>query len=49
MLKLLPQFTRDTGTKVEAVSERILRIKPLQMAELTQARSSLDMVSYMVA
>ena len=48
MLKLLPQFTRDTGTKVEAVRERILRIKPLQMAELTQERGSLDLVSYVV-
>lgn len=48
MLKLLPQFTRDTGIKVEAVRERILRIKPLQMAELTQERGSLDLVSYVV-
>lgn len=48
MLKLLPQFTRDTGIKVDVARESILRMKPLQMAELTQARSSLDLVSYVV-
>ena len=48
MLKLLPQFTLDTGIKVDVARESILRMKPLQMAELSQARSSLDLVSYVV-
>ena len=48
MLKLLPQFTRETGIKVEVARESILRMKPLQMAELTQTRSGLDLVSYVV-
>ena len=48
MLKLLSQFTRDTGIKVEVARESILRMKPLQMAELAQAHSNLDLVSYVV-
>lgn len=48
MLKLLSQFTRDTGIKVEVARESILRMKPLQMAELAQTHSSLDLVSYVV-
>ena len=48
MLKLLPQFTRDTGIKVEVARESILRMKPLQMAELAQTHSNLDLVSYVV-
>ena len=48
MLKLLPQFTRDTGIKVEVARERILRIKPLQLSELAQLQSELDLASYVV-
>lgn len=48
MLKLLPQFTRDTGIKVELARDNILRMKPLQMAQLAQAHSALDLVSYVV-
>ena len=48
MLKLLPQFTRETGIKVDVARESLLRMKPLQIAELTQTRSSLDLVSYVV-
>ena len=48
MLKLLSQFTRDTGIKVDVARENILRMKPLQIAQLTQAHSALDLVSYVV-
>jgi multiple sugar transport system substrate-binding protein len=48
MLKLLSQFTRDTGIKVEVARENILRMKPLQMAQLAQANSAVDLVSYVV-
>ena len=48
MLKLLSQFTRETGIRVDVARENLLRMKPLQLSELTLAQSSLDLVSYVV-
>lgn len=46
MVKLLPRFTQETGIKVELARENILRMKHRQMAELAQASSALDLVTY---
>ncbi|HCX81577.1 MAG: ABC transporter substrate-binding protein [Curvibacter sp. RIFCSPHIGHO2_12_FULL_63_18] len=46
MVKLLPRFTQETGIQVELSREHILRMKHRQLAELSQARSSFDLVSY---
>ena len=48
MLKLLPQFTAETGIKVEVARDNILRMKHVQMAELAKPQSSLDLVTYIV-
>ncbi|MBX9816829.1 MAG: extracellular solute-binding protein [Burkholderiaceae bacterium] len=48
MVKLLPRFTEETGIKVELAREHILRMKHRQRADLAQAKSSLDLVSYLV-
>jgi multiple sugar transport system substrate-binding protein len=48
MVKLLPQFTQETGIKVELAREHILRMKHRQRADMAQSRSPLDLVSYVV-
>ncbi len=48
MVKLLPRFTEETGIKVELAREHILRMKHRQMAEMSQAQSKLDLVTYVV-
>lgn len=48
MVKLLPRFTEETGIKVELAREHILRMKHRQRADLAQAKSPLDLVSYVV-
>ncbi len=48
VLKLLPQFTRETGIKVDVAREQVLRMKPVQMAELAKPNSALDLVTYVV-
>lgn len=48
MLKLLPQFTAETGIKVDVARDNILRMKHVQMAELAKPQSSLDLVTYIV-
>lgn len=48
MLKLLPQFTAETGIKVVVARDNILRMKHVQMAELAKPQSSLDLVTYIV-
>lgn len=48
MVKLLPRFTEETGIKVELAREHILRMKHRQMAEMSQANSKLDLVTYVV-
>ena len=47
-LKLLDPFTRETGIKVEVARESMLRLKPLQINELSQASSNFDLISYVV-
>ncbi|TAF80073.1 MAG: extracellular solute-binding protein [Curvibacter sp.] len=46
MLKLLPQFTAETGIKVEVARDNILRMKHVQMADLGKAQSSFDLVTF---
>lgn len=48
MLPLLTAFTRETGIQVVVERESILRMKPLQLNELSQGTSRLDLVSYVV-
>ncbi len=48
MLPMLAEFTRDTGIKVAVERDGILRLKPLQLKELSQRTSRLDLVSYIV-
>ena len=48
MLKLLPQFTAETGIKVEVARENMQRMKHVQMNALTQATSSLDLACFVV-
>ena len=48
MRLLLPEFTRETGIKVELSREHILRMKYVQMAELAKSQSAFDLVSYVV-
>lgn len=48
MLKLLPQFTAETGIKVDVARDNILRMKHVQMAEMAKPQSGLDLVTYIV-
>ena len=48
MLPLLTEFTRDTGIKVAVERESILRMKPLQMNDLSQPTSGMDLITYVV-
>jgi multiple sugar transport system substrate-binding protein len=48
MLKLLPQFTAETGIKVDVARDNILRMKHVQLAELAKPQSGLDLVTYIV-
>jgi multiple sugar transport system substrate-binding protein len=48
MLKLLPEFTAQTGIKVEAVREHMLRMKFQQMAEMAKPQGRFDLVCYVV-
>ncbi len=48
MQKLLPQFTAETGIKVELAREGLLRMKHVQLAELAKPQSGFDLVTYIV-
>ena len=48
MLPLLPEFTHETGIKVELARERMLRLRPLQLGELTKPQGAFDLVCYVV-
>ncbi|MFY8043303.1 MAG: sugar ABC transporter substrate-binding protein, partial [Rhodoferax sp.] len=48
MVKLLPDFTRETGIKVELARETLTRIKQRQLVELAKPQSGFDLVSYVV-
>lgn len=48
MQKLLPQFTAETGIKVELARENMLRMKHVQLAEMAKPQSGFDLVTYIV-
>jgi multiple sugar transport system substrate-binding protein len=48
MLKLLPAFTRETGIKVDVTRSHILRMKGLQLSEMSKPQGDFDLVSYVV-
>jgi multiple sugar transport system substrate-binding protein len=48
MLRLLPQFTAETGIKVNVARENILRMKHVQMAGMAKPQSEFDLVTYIV-
>ncbi len=48
MLKLLPDFTAQTGIKVEVAREHILRMKFQQLSEMSKPHGHLDLVCYVV-
>lgn len=49
MQHLLPDFTRETGIRVELARERILRLRPLQLAEMAKPQCAFDLVCYIVS
>ena len=48
MMKLLPQFTKETGIRVEIERLNIKNIKSKQTAELTKTEGDFDLISYVV-
>jgi multiple sugar transport system substrate-binding protein len=48
MQLLLPEFTRETGIRVELARERMLRLRPLQLAELGKPQGHFDLICYVV-
>ncbi len=48
MQLVLPDFTRETGIKVELARERILRLRPLQLVEMGKPQGAFDLVCYVV-
>jgi multiple sugar transport system substrate-binding protein len=48
MLKLLPEFTAQTGIKVEVVREHMLRMKFQQLGEMAKPQGRFDLVCYVV-
>ena len=48
MLKILPQFTRETGIRVEVDKLAIGRMKDKQLLEMAKPQGDYDLVSYVV-
>lgn len=48
MVKLLPEFTKQTGIKVEFDRQPVPRMKELQLAELAKPQGDFDLVCYVV-
>ena len=48
VLKVLPEFTKETGIKVEVDQLEYLKMRDKQTLELTKARGDYDLVSYVV-
>ncbi|MEJ7139191.1 ABC transporter substrate-binding protein [Amphibiibacter pelophylacis] len=48
MLKLLPEFTRETGIKVEVDKLAMARLKDKQLLEMSKPQGDYDMISYVV-
>lgn len=48
MMKLLPEFTKETGIKVEADRLQILRMKDKQLLEMAKPGGDYDLICYVV-
>lgn len=48
MMKILPEFTKETGIKVEADKLSMVRIKDKQLLEMAKPSGDYDLVSYVV-
>jgi multiple sugar transport system substrate-binding protein len=48
MLQILPEFTRETGIKVDVQRDHLLRLKPRQLAELDRPQNAFDLICYVV-
>jgi multiple sugar transport system substrate-binding protein len=48
VMKVLPEFTRETGIKVEVDQLEFLKMREKQTLELTKARGDYDLISYVV-
>lgn len=48
MQKLLPEFTRETGIKVEVDKLQILRMKDKQLLEMSKRQGDYDLICYVV-
>ncbi|MGL4440578.1 MAG: extracellular solute-binding protein [Bosea sp. (in: a-proteobacteria)] len=48
VLKVLPEFTKETGIKVEVDQLEFLKMREKQTLELTKARGDYDLISYVV-
>jgi multiple sugar transport system substrate-binding protein len=48
MLTLLPAFTRESGIKVHVTRSHILRMKGMQLSEMSKPQGDFDLVSYVV-
>ena len=48
MVKMLPDFTKETGIKVEVDRQPMLHMKPKQLQSMAKAQGDLDLVCYVV-
>ncbi len=48
VIKVLPEFTKETGIKVEVDQLEYLKMREKQTLELTKARGDYDLISYVV-
>lgn len=48
MVKLLPDFTRETGIRVEVDRQPMLHMKPKQIQSMTKGQGDIDLVCYVV-
>ncbi len=48
VMKVLPEFTKETGIKVEVDQLEFLKMREKQTLELTKARGDYDLISYVV-
>ena len=48
MMKVLPEFTKETGIKVEVDQLQYLKMRERQTLELTKAKGDYDLISYVV-
>ena len=48
VLKILPEFTKETGIKVEVDQLQYLKMRERQTLELTKSRGDYDLIAYVV-